>query len=179
MPITKAANSAIGSPRVLGHHAGSAALKAATDTGQKRPATANAFTGLTSLRFVAALLVLLGHCGFQSSTVPLLRSLARDGYEAVGFFFVLSGFVLSYNYYSPSREALLRGSLLEYFRGRIARVYPMYLLALLVAWPHLIYGFRTGQVPADIFWPSLAAVPVLMQSWFPTLTMAWNIPAWS
>lgn len=144
-----------------------------------QPAGPHALPGLTSLRFIAALLVLLNHCGFESSTFPLLRSLASNGYEAVSFFFVLSGFVLSYNYYSRSAKDVLRGSLPEFFRGRMARIYPMYLLALLVAWPHFIHGFKTGQVPAGIFWPSLISVPTLLQSWFPALAMAWNIPAWS
>lgn len=181
MLTTKAVDSAIGSPRVLTGHGAVPADRVTPATAVERPQAprVQVFPGLTSLRFIAAILVLMGHCGFRSSTIPWIHSLAGNGYEAVGFFFVLSGFVLSYNYYSPSSNHALHGSPSDFFWGRIARIYPMYLLALLVAWPHFIHAFRSGQVTAGIFWPSLISVPALMQSWFPSLAMAWNIPAWS
>ena len=54
--------------------------------------------GLTSLRFFAAGAVLLAH--LESGGVPLLPygAGAGAGYEAVTFFFVLSGFILAYVY---------------------------------------------------------------------------------
>ena len=61
------------------------------------------FPALTSLRFFAAAEVLIYHCGHDLlDTAPgPLRDLFSNGYEAVIFFFVLSGFVLTYAHRRP------------------------------------------------------------------------------
>ena len=57
---------------------------------------------LTSMRFVAALMVVIFHTSSKApffAAVPWpLHSIIDCGYVWVGFFFVLSGFILSYQY---------------------------------------------------------------------------------
>lgn len=82
---------------------------------------------LTSLRFLAAALVVLYHCGVQSSpdlTQPYAA--LRFGFLGVTFFFVLSGFVLVWS----ARDGDTVGG---FYRRRFARVWPLHALTLLLA----------------------------------------------
>jgi peptidoglycan/LPS O-acetylase OafA/YrhL len=87
---------------------------------------------LTGLRFFAALYVVLFHqettfaAGHHFSK-PLLTFLGH-GYLAVSLFFVLSGFVLTYNYADRWSETRFSKFLLS----RFARIYPVYALTLLL-----------------------------------------------
>ncbi len=108
---------------------------------------------LTSLRFFAALLVLLYHCALRAkityaSMAWWFRGLVANGIEAVGFFFVLSGFVLAYNYYAPE-ETGIRGGSVAFWKGRIARIYPAYFVALLIALPAFYHDFRRAPSPSN------------------------------
>jgi hypothetical protein len=99
------------------------------------PTPRNQIYSLTSLRFVAAAMIVAQHFwGFTS------------GYAGVGFFFVLSGYVLAINY--PTVDKV------DFWRKRVARIYPLHLVVLLCALP---------------LSPLLDNVPslFLMQSWIP------------
>jgi len=48
----------------------------------------------------------------------------------VSFFFVLSGFILTYRYWDIFAEGMDRGSYGRYLAAHVARVYPSYVLAL-------------------------------------------------
>jgi peptidoglycan/LPS O-acetylase OafA/YrhL len=94
---------------------------------------------LTGLRFLAALLVVLGHgAAFwlpaisRGSSVPgALRVVApaisgitaKGGGGAVTLFFVLSGFILAYAY-RPLGTGL-RGGWRTFYVARVARIYPV------------------------------------------------------
>jgi len=96
--------------------------------------------------------------------------LIRGGYLAVTTFFVLSGFVLSRSY------ALTRWDgpgILRYGAGRVARVYPVYLLSLLIVAPFIAADATPGKGPL------LAAHGLLIQGWMGSLPVNWNTPAWS
>src|ERR1035438_10214838 len=91
---------------------------------------------LTGLRFFLAIWVVVFHLtspggplGHAVSTAPdWLCCLVRTGYVAVGVFFVLSGFVLSYNY-SLARPWSFT-EMATFGIARFARVYPAYCLGL-------------------------------------------------
>lgn len=140
--------------------------------------------GLTSLRFVAAALVVLTHChGDVFRFVPVgLSGFLKDGYESVSFFFMLSGFVLAYGYYTPT-SPYFRGGNASFWKSRFARIYPIYLVSLLVALPMYVYSIKIGMVQPRDARVALIAVPLLMQSWFavsrPAISGAINLPAWS
>ena len=86
---------------------------------------------LDLLRFLAAMGVLLYHYGFRGAVqgkylafgFPELAPLARFGYLAMDFLFVLSGFVILF-----SVEAA-QGSVRRFVASRAARLYPAFLAA--------------------------------------------------
>jgi peptidoglycan/LPS O-acetylase OafA/YrhL len=85
---------------------------------------------LTSLRFFAALAVVLHHYEWELPTyVAPLPGHFEKGYLAVDFFFILSGFVLAHVYKAGIEAGQFKpGSFLV---KRFARIYPMHLLTLL------------------------------------------------
>lgn len=132
---------------------------------------------LTSLRFVAAMAVVLFHSGGPGLThagvlpTPLVNLLG-NGYLGVPFFFVLSGFILTHVYQDRLGT---RAQTRRYGVARMARVYPVYLLAL---------GLTAIWVPLEDW--SLASFPqfVMLQSWTPAWPGGawfenWNIAAWT
>jgi peptidoglycan/LPS O-acetylase OafA/YrhL len=140
---------------------------------------------LTGIRFVAALQVLLFHFGGTvfRSTVPAFENVRRAGYVAVSFFFILSGFVLTF-YYSE-RLRTERISHRNFFLRRVCRIYPVYLLSTLICIPLAVYkpwgdlsaAFGDASVRAKL--GTIAAHFLLIQAWFPRLVISWNIPGWS
>jgi peptidoglycan/LPS O-acetylase OafA/YrhL len=97
-------------------------------------------------------------------------TLIRDGYLAVSAFFVLSGFVLMQSY---GNTAWTNASLVRYVRGRVARVYPVYALSLLLIAPYI----SLANVPNKS--TLVANYVFLFQGWTGTLPVHWNTPAWS
>lgn len=85
-------------------------------------------------RFGAALLVAIGHVGLVYG-LPVWGSLAPIG---LSWFFVLSGFIIAYS----CGDDTLRGSWRSYYLRRLIRIYPTYLLALLVPALALIYAYQ-------------------------------------
>jgi peptidoglycan/LPS O-acetylase OafA/YrhL len=95
-----------------------------------------------------------------------------QGHLAVDFFFLLSGFILAYTYLAADGSA--RGGKRAFWVARIARIYPLYLLGLLLGMePYLVSGHRLFGVGT-----SAVASLFLLQAWIPS-TLGWNQPAWS
>jgi peptidoglycan/LPS O-acetylase OafA/YrhL len=130
---------------------------------------------LTGIRFFLALWVVLHHISgpgmmlepFAKSLPAGPRALLRGGYLAVGTFFALSGFVLSRRY---SKSVWNRKNLYKYAIGRVARIYPVYALSLLLIAPFILMDFRPAWV---------ANYVLLLQGWFDAIPVYWNTPAWS
>ena len=86
---------------------------------------------LTGLRTLLALLILLFHftpAGLRSERFPWLSlyPLVDIGYVFVSFFFLISGFILSYNYaHRPGRI-----NAVDFWMARFSRLYPVYALAM-------------------------------------------------
>jgi peptidoglycan/LPS O-acetylase OafA/YrhL len=133
---------------------------------ERRPSHLNS---LTSIRFFAAAYVVAFHLNPEKGHPHgLFYRFLDHGYIAVSLFFILSGFILTRTY----RERwTARKSFAPFLIARIARIYPVYLLALLLQLPF----YRAA--PA-----TTAAVLLMVQSWttlpsgFPG---AWNSPAWT
>jgi peptidoglycan/LPS O-acetylase OafA/YrhL len=141
---------------------------------------------LTGLRFIAAFYVVLYHAfqapppGDPEHTGPLRAALARafdlfcsHGFVAVSFFFTLSGFIVAYNY--PADTSFDAAT---FQRARFARIYPVYLLGLLVALPVLIVHTIRDQRWAHAGLECALAL-TLMQAWLPSFWNAVNAPGWS
>jgi peptidoglycan/LPS O-acetylase OafA/YrhL len=137
---------------------------------------------LTGLRFVLAIWVIVHHLtdkrmmlnDWASSTPPAARALLHGGYLAVETFFVLSGFVLTLTYGSTAWD---QKKLIRYAAGRFARLYPNYLLGLLIVSPfiadYLLAGPALSEKAAQLTIYGLA-----LQGWT-TPAVYWNTPAWS
>jgi len=128
---------------------------------------------LTGVRFLAAFWVLLAHAGAafsERSGLPApLSTFLYHGTMGVFVFFTLSGFILFYNYQGRVNT---RADFYPFLAARIARLYPVYLLAL-VAW-----GFVLLRLPEP---HELLVIPML-QSWVPAGSpggYSWLPPAWS
>lgn len=81
---------------------------------------------LTSLRFFAAAMIVLVHINSVFGALGLVELLPLD--QGVSFFFVLSGFILAYNYPVFSGEA----DILMFLKARIARIYPNHIAAIAI-----------------------------------------------
>jgi peptidoglycan/LPS O-acetylase OafA/YrhL len=133
-----------------------------------------AIPALTGIRFVAAVYVFLFHYGaaaLAKAGVPQpIITFLHNGTFGVSVFFVLSGFILSHAH--PGRFTA-PGQYLDFLGARFARIYPVYLFALIVAVPVPAgtLNLRTG-----------AAVLCMVQSWpdaFSDLGKDWIFQAWT
>ena len=91
-------------------------------------------TALTGARAVAAYTVLLAHAihSTYQATVPGIDGVcARLAYFAMSLFFVLSGFVIHYNYSQVLRDQGFTGGY-KFLVARFARLYPLYFLAPII-----------------------------------------------
>lgn len=139
-------------------------------------ARAGRLDGLTGLRWWAAFMVFLFHIQVFAPIPGPLAAVLHQGYLGVTFFFVLSGFVLTWSW-----SALVRQSTF-YFR-RFARIYPLHVVTWIVAIP-VFYAVLPGIAPdwiRPIDAPVLALSLVLLQGWWtaPTILFAGNPAAWT
>lgn len=137
---------------------------------------------LTGLRFLAALHVVLFHFAKPClGTAPEgLRNWVGAGYSAVGVFFVLSGFVLAWNYLD--RDGRMETGPRAFLAARLARVYPVYLLTFALSAPSTIAASVASNGWAVALGKSVvagAATLGLVQAWVPVLALYWNPPGWS
>jgi peptidoglycan/LPS O-acetylase OafA/YrhL len=104
----------------------------AAESAERRPDV----PALTGLRFLAAFSVLLAH-GLSATLTnneppkgAVLWLMQASGF-GMTLFFVLSGFVIHYNYARLVTDGRLRG-IAAFFWARFARLYPLFLLMMLV-----------------------------------------------
>src|SRR5205807_9221427 len=78
-------------------------------------------------RTLLATFIILFH--FTPPHLGLLYPFIDNGYVFVGVFFLISGYVLTYNYADRGRSLSKR----EFWLARISRLYPVYLFVLLIS----------------------------------------------
>lgn len=121
---------------------------------------------LTSLRALAAGAVFLYHFARTYEWMPA-QALWANGFAGVAFFFILSGFVLTW---SAGRTV----SAPDFWLRRVSRVYPSHLLMVLVALLVPVTAFPiTGR--------GVIANGLLVQAWFPDWRIVFgaNAVSWS
>lgn len=108
--------------------------------------------------------------------LPLaLQSIMRGGYLAVQTFFLLSGLVLAQSYANTRWN---RKSLTRFAVARFARIYPAYLLSLLmIAWFAFQFVMKAGHTAAQKA-SVLGDYAFVLQGW-KAPGVGWNTPAWS
>ena len=136
-----------------------------------RPASLPALTGM---RAFFSLNILFFHFN-NPRDFGFLAPAVSNGYIGVTFFFLLSGFVLGYNYGERAEAGQMPA--LPFYKSRFARLYPIYLLGLLISVP-VLWAEWTAHTHTD-FWLGLILTPLMLQGWHPTLMNFWNTPAWT
>lgn len=129
---------------------------------------------LTSLRFFAAAMIVVHHGSAVFGSMGLSETLPLD--QGVSFFFVLSGFILAYNYPVLAGEA----DILAFFKARIARIWPAHLAAIvLVALLSRTLNIDIKSLDTALF--AAVANFFLFQSIIPVrqVFFAFNPVAWS
>jgi peptidoglycan/LPS O-acetylase OafA/YrhL len=140
---------------------------------------------LTSLRFFAAFAIVILHYRDLLGTLPEgLRSLIIGGQYGVTFFFILSGFILTYNYTPWFDTGVQDVKFWKFQRYRLAKIYPIYLLGLLLDSPwQLIPRMSNNELASKghEYWASWVVNAFGLQSWTPGIpyTLVWNTPSWS
>ncbi|MBY0288815.1 MAG: acyltransferase [Mycobacteriaceae bacterium] len=145
---------------------------------------------LSGLRIVAAVWVVLFHFrplleqaapGFRSALAPVLDC----GAQGVDLFFILSGFVLTWNYLDRMGDSFSLRSTLHFLWLRLSRVWPVYLVTMHLAALWIIFTLNVGHVPSEAA-GSLTAMNyvrqfLLVQLWFAPYFdgTSWDGPAWS
>lgn len=137
---------------------------------------------LTGLRFLAALHVVAFHVTPREGRPGWLGAFLDNGPASVTLFFILSGFVLAQAYLGEGAPGQVPRR--AFWAARFARVYPVYLLGLVLEAPAFLQfvlrqeGGLTGDALQRVLGVG-AAVFSLTQAWVPSAACAWNCPGWS
>ncbi len=135
---------------------------------------------LTGIRGIAAWGVVLYHIRLSLTGLlpaPVIAVLAK-GYLAVDLFFILSGFVIWYNYSGRIADGGA-GAVRLFLWRRFARVWPLHgailagflgLALVMIATGRDASGYPLGELPLHL---------LLIQNWGLTGALSWNHPAWS
>jgi peptidoglycan/LPS O-acetylase OafA/YrhL len=159
----------------------------------------NYLPALTSMRFLAALHVMLYHLfpmralyGWVRATqaYPISNLLIRGliyflsvGYIEVSLFFILSGFILTYTYLDD--QSPRRHDARDFVIARIARIYPVYLCAWVFMGLYFALKVAMGkpgespEIPnSHLLASGILSLPCI-QSWWPSIADVWTGPGWS
>lgn len=130
------------------------------------------FDALTGIRILAAAAVFLSHIGKPEFLPNAVSTFMTSGYNGVTTFFILSGFVLAWNY-GDRILPLNRSTLWSFSVARFARIYPLYVLVLLAVVAPKVVG---GE-----FDPLMILHATALQAWSGNSqhAFAYNGPGWS
>ncbi|HYO01180.1 MAG TPA: acyltransferase [Mycobacterium sp.] len=145
---------------------------------------------LSGLRIVAALWVVLFHFRplLQMASPPVydsLKPILDCGAQGVDLFFILSGFVLTWNYLDRMGDSWSTKATLHFLWLRLARVWPLYLVTLHLAALWIIFTLNVGDFPSTeagtLTATSYIRQLVMVQLWFQPFFdgSSWDGPAWS
>ncbi len=144
-------------------------------------------TALTGIRFFAASFVLLYHIEiiYVHDMFPEFRNMLwlffGGGYLGVDLFFILSGFILSYNYSDTFREIKSKDYFL-FLCKRLARVYPVHLFTLLTLGLAVFTLYQGGvDYPDKEDYTLIGFISnlLLVQAWELPMPHNWNNVSWS
>jgi peptidoglycan/LPS O-acetylase OafA/YrhL len=129
---------------------------------------------LTSMRFVAAAMIVIGHASLVFGSIGIQIPVPTG--QGVSFFFVLSGFILAYNYPNLANASQIR----HFYLARFARVWPLHAFTCIL-WIGLIYKFDRTYFPGLEGVGRLLANIFLLQAWVPfkDWSLSFNGVSWS
>lgn len=142
---------------------------------------------LTGIRFVAAAWVLLYHLQGPLNTlgllaIPVFADTLRVGRLGVDLFFALSGFILTHTYLTRMGPKLSGRKAMDFLWLRLARIYPVHLVMIVVAGVAVVAQARVTGDDLDRDWLNpvdLLKNLLLVQEWGPNPQRGWNFVAWS
>ena len=142
---------------------------------------------LTGIRFVAAAWVLLYHLQGPLNTlgllaIPILPDVMRVGSLGVDLFFALSGFILTHTYLTRLGPRLAGRKTIDFWWLRLARVYPVHLVMLVIAGVAVFAQAKITGTDLDRDWLNpidFGKNLLLVQEWGPSPQRGWNFVAWS
>ncbi len=141
---------------------------------------------LTGIRFIAAAWVLLYHLQGPLNQlgllVPVFSDVLRVGRLGVDLFFALSGFILTHTYLRRLGPSLRVSGTIDFWWLRLARIYPVHLVMILIAGAAVVAQARVTGEELDRVW--LTPVDflknlLLIQEWGSDPQRGWNFVAWS
>ena len=143
----------------------------------QHPARKAPLPALTGIRSLAAICIMFFHftpAGLRWNAHPwvTLYPVVDLGFVFVGFFFMLSGFILTYNY--ADRPAM---NALDFWVARLSRLYPIYLLTLVISIPMIVVEFHVRSHAQ--FLEGMVLTPLLLQGLVPRLATFANTVAWA
>ncbi len=141
---------------------------------QNRPFLNN----LNGLRFLAASYTIFFHYFYFPSS-EFLTTFFTHGHISVPFFFLLSGFVLSYSYHDFEFGA--GGNTKKYILMRFIRLAPIYYISMALAIPLIIYNQLQAPLSVKDNLLYILSHLSMTQALFPfkELVNFWNVHSWS
>jgi len=154
-----------------------------------KPAPVRAIDGL---RGAAALGIVIYHMRPALAYAPEL-AVASGWFEKyfllLDLFFIVSGFAIASGYGDKFSRGIAGADYRRFLWGRFARLYPLYLVVLLVLATQETFYLAAGQAgwlnPPWAPWARPIAEPegfvaslFLVQAWGFTPKLVWNVPAW-
>ena len=133
---------------------------------------------LTSFRFIAAFMVFVWHSHvFHSSLIRY-----ELGYVGVGFFYILSGFILTYVYFEKLKKKNVK-NIKKFYIARVAKLYPVHIVTFLASIPFFLETVKTvfpEHTKLTVLGVALSNLS-LTQSYLPSgdVNFSFNGVAWS
>lgn len=146
----------------------------AREASAPQPKRKETLPALTGLRCFAAIDIVFFHFSNPKWFGPF-APIVNNGYTAVSFFLLMSGYILAYNYSDRAHKGQLKTS--TFWIARFSRLYPVYLLALVVSFGMLMTEWHVRS-HGQFLW-GLVLTPLMLQGWHPWLSTFWNTPAWT
>lgn len=121
---------------------------------------------LTGIRFFAAFYVFIFHI---DSRIPLdflgkpIIAVISQGAIGVNVFFILSGFILFYNYHTR------KINFVEFILKRLAKIYPVYLAGFFLCFVLV----SLSKIRVDSFFEVMMMNLLMVQSYLPKFSMKW------
>lgn len=142
---------------------------------------------LTGIRFVAAFWVFAYHLQGPFNVlgllaIPVIGDVMRVGRLGVDLFFALSGFILTHTYLTRMGHSLHFDQTLKFWWLRLARIYPVHVVMLVIAGIAVFAQARIAGESVDRDWWNpidFLKNLLLIHEWGPNPERGWNFVAWS
>ncbi|WP_426476869.1 acyltransferase family protein [Chryseobacterium sp. CBSDS_008] len=122
---------------------------------------------ITFTRFIAAMAIVISHFNKDMFlyNIDYISNVFLKANVGVSYFFILSGFIMVVAYHKKERIDCF-----DYYKNRFARIYPLYVLGLLLYLVTRYSNFSFYKIFLYLFG---------LQSWIPGKAMILNFPGWS